>query len=313
MFRQIVLPISLASTILLAACVAPTPLGGAQAANSSSAKLNVVATFSILGDLVKNVAGDNIELRTLVGPDADTHTFEPIPADGVALSSANVIFENGFGFETWLDDLYASSGSKARRVVVTEGLTAGVIGVGDEAGETDPHAWQDVTYTMSMVNLIRDALVKEDSANAETYTANAAAYLNQLSELDQYITQQVATIPTAHRKLVTNHDALGYFAQRYGFEIIGTALGTGSTDTGDPSAADIARLVDEVRNAGVPAIFTENVENSKVIEQVASEAGVVVGQPLYTDALSQPGSEGDTYLKMMHHNINAIVAGLRGE
>ncbi len=303
MFRQTTLFFS-ALALLLAACGSPatsTPTGN---------RLSVIATFSILGDLVQNVGGDKIEVRTLVGPDADTHTFTPSPADGAAITEASLIFENGLGFESWLNDLYLASGSKAKRIVVTEGVIPGEIAIGDEAGETDPHAWQDVTYVINMIAIIRDTLVNEDPANAGTYQNNADSYLKQLNELDQYIKNQVAALPPERRKLVTNHDALGYFAKRYGFAIVGKAISSVSTEASDPSAADMAKLVEEVKNAGVPTIFTENVENSKVIEQVASEAGVVVGQPLYTDALGRPGSEGDSYLKMMRHNIEAIVSGL---
>lgn len=305
MFRKLAL-FSTIVLLLITACG-----GAAPTAPAAGNKLKVVATFSILGNLVQNVGGDKIELRVLVGPDADTHTFEPSPADGAALTDASVVFEDGLGFESWLSDLYSASGSKAKRVVVTKGVTPGVIAIGDEVGKTDPHAWQDVAYVINMVTIIRDTLASEDPANAEAYKNSADPYLKQLSDLDQYIKDQVATLPLERRKLVTNHDALGYFAKRYGFEIIGNAISSVSTEAGDPSAEQIARLVDEVKSANVPAIFTENIENSKIIEQVARESGVVIGQPLYTDALGQPGSEGDTYLKMMRHNIDAIVSGLK--
>jgi len=291
-------------SFLAAAC-------GALPGAASGAKLNVVATFSILGNLVQTVGGDAIQVHTLVGPDGDTHTYEPIPADGVALANANLIFENGLGFETWLDKLYTASGSKAKRVVVTGSVTPGKITIGDEAGAADPHTWQDVTYAIGMVNIIRDTLVAQDPAHASAYQANATAYLGQLQELDRYIQQQAASLPADRRKLVTNHDALDYFAKRYGFQVIGNALGSVSTEASEPSAAEIAKLTDEIKSAGVPAIFTENIENSAVINQVAQEAGVKVAPPLYTDALGQPGTAGDTYLKMMRYNIDTIVAALK--
>jgi zinc/manganese transport system substrate-binding protein len=292
--------------LVLAGCGAPSA-----GATTSSARLNVVATFSLLGDLVQTVAGDNIQLHTLVGPDGDTHTYEPIPADGVALAQANVIFENGLGFETWLDKLYTASASKAKRVVVTAGVTPGKIAIGDAAGQTDPHAWQDVTYSMGMVNIIRDTLVAQDPAHVAAYQANAAVYLKQLQDLDTYIQQQSNTLAADRRKLVTNHDALGYFASRYGYQVIGDVLGSVSTEASEPSASEIAKLIDEIKGAGVPAIFTENVENSAVISQVAQEAGVKVAPPLYTDALGKPGTTGDSYLKMMRYNIDTIVAALK--
>ena len=288
---------------LLAACRGP--------ATSTSGRLKVVATFSILGDITRQVAGDNVELRTLVGPDGDTHTFEPIPADAVALANANLIFEDGLGFETWLDKLYTASDSKALRVVVTNGIQPGQIGIGDEAGSTDPHAWQDVSYGMLMATIIRDTLVAQDPPHAAAYQANAAAYLAQLQTLDADIQQQANSLPPERRKLVTNHDALGYFARRYGFEVVGSALGSVSTEASEPSAAELARLTEEIRGAGVPAIFTENIENDAVIRQVADEAGVKVAPPLYTDALGLPGTEGDSYIKMMRYNIETIVEALK--
>jgi ABC-type Zn uptake system ZnuABC Zn-binding protein ZnuA len=302
--RRFFCSLAFALSLLAAAC-GPTPHP------ASSGKLKVVATFSILGDLVKNVAGDKIDLFILVGPDGDTHTYEPTPADDKTLAAADLIFENGLGFESWLDKLYTASAAKAKRIVVTQGVQPGKIAIGQEAGATDPHAWQDVTYAMRMVTLIRDGLVQADPANAKVYQDNAQAYLDQLKVLDQYILSQAGWLPAARRKLVTNHDALGYFAQRYGFQVIGTALSSVSTEAGDPSAADLAKLVNEIKHAGVPAIFTENVENSAVIDQVAQEAGVKVGPLLYTDALGQPGTAGETYLKMMRYNIDAIVPALR--
>jgi zinc/manganese transport system substrate-binding protein len=304
--RRVTHPLLLLS-FLLAACGA-IPSGASPPANAT---LNVVATFSILGDLVQAVAGDNIQLHTLVGPDGDTHTYEPIPADEVALVQSNLIFENGLGFETWLGKLYAASGSKARRVVVTTGVTTGQIAIGDAAGQTDPHAWQDVTYAMGMVNVIRDTLAAQDPAHAAAYQANAAAYLKQLQDLDGYIQQQSSTLPAARRNLVTNHDALGYFAKRYGYQVIGDVLGSVSTEASSPSAAELAKLSDEIKSAQVPAIFTENIENSAVINQVAQEAGVKVAPPLYTDALGKPGTPGETYLKMMRYDVDTIVAALK--
>ena len=294
-------------SLLLAAC-GPLSTAGTPAAGSI---LNVVATFSILGDLVRAVAGDNVQLHTLVGPDGDTHTYEPIPADGVALAQANLVFENGLGFEIWLNKLYTASGSTARRVMVTTGVTPGKIAIGGEAGSTDPHAWQDVTNAMSMVGIIRDSLAAQDPTHAAAYQANAAAYLKQLQELDAYIQQQATTLPAERHKLVTNHDTLGYFAARYGFQVMGDVLGSVSTEASEPSAAEIARLIDEIKGAQVPAIFTENIENAAVIRQVAQEAGVTVAPPLYTDALGKPGTAGDSYLKMMRYNIDAIVAALK--
>jgi len=161
------------------------------------------------------------------------------------------------------------------------------------------------------VKHIRAALAGADAANAAVYQANAEAYIAQLTELDGYIRAQIDTVPPERRKLVTNHDALGYFAKAYGFTLLGDALGSVSTEAAEPSAAQIAAVSDSIRREGVPAVFTENIEGSRVIEQIAKEAGVKVAAPLYTDALGPAGSDGATYLQMMRYNVDVIVSALR--
>lgn len=295
----------LALLILLSACSTPTPASATQA----SGKLQVVATHSILGDLVKNVAGDAVELHVLVGPDGDAHTYEPPPADLITLSNTSLLFENGLGFEPWLDKLYTSSGSKAERVVVTAAIEPLHFAEGDEVGELDPHVWHDVSNAISMVEVIRDALVKADSSNAEMYRINAETYLGQLRDLDAWVREQVQTIPVEHRKLVTNHDTFGYFAHAYDFEVIGSAFG--ATTEGETSAAQIAALVQQIRDARVPTIFAENIANTDLLDQVAQEAGVKVGPPLYSDALGRPGTDGETYLKMIRYNVGVFADSLK--
>ncbi len=284
---------------------------GQPPAPNTSGKIKVVATFSILGDWVKAVAGDKTDLVVLVGADADAHDFEPTPTDSKAIANAKIIFENGLGFEHWLDKLYQSSGSKATRVAATEGVIPLKIENGKEAGEIDPHVWQDVKNAISAIHLIRDALMKADPKNAEAYQTNAESYLKELETLDQFIVDQVKTLPNARRKLVTNHDTFGYFAKRYGFTMIGSALSSVTTEAGDPSAADLAKVVIEIKDAKVPVIFAENVKNSKVMEQIANEANVKLGATLFTDALSSEKSEGTTYLKMMRYNATTIVNSLK--
>jgi ABC-type Zn uptake system ZnuABC Zn-binding protein ZnuA len=306
------------AAVLLAGLVLATgcgPQGGARVG-----KLKVVATFSVLGDFVRNVAGDRVELVTLVGPDGDAHTFEPAPSDGVALAKADVIFENGVGLEPWLDGLYSSTQSKAERVVLTQELSLLKAdepegekrkGGKEEHGDYDPHVWHDAQNAVRMVEAIRDALARLDPDNADAYKDAAADYVKQLRDLDRWVVEQVATVSPANRKLVTNHDTFGYFSKHYGVELLGTALGSLSTETGDPSAASFARLCESIKAAKVPAIFAENVQNPKLMERLAQEAGVRLGPELYTDALGEPGSEGDTYLKMMRHNVTAIVGQLK--
>lgn len=295
MLRKIIFTLALSATLGLTAC------GNSAATVPANDRLQVIATYSILGDILQNVGGDRIALRTLVGPNGDTHTFQPSPADSAALADSALIFENGLGFEPWGDDLYAASGSSAPRVVVTEGL---------ELNKFDPHVWHSVTNVIQMTENIRAALIKADAANAVSYTQNADAYLTQLQALDAWIFKQVQTLPEARRKLVTTHDTFGYFAERYGFEIIGTALASASTESADPSATEIAALVEKIKAAGVPALFAENISNPKLMAQIADEAGVALAPSLYTDALGVPGSAGDTYLRLMRYNVTTIVTAL---
>ena len=292
--------------------------------------LQAVASFSILGDLVEKVGGDAVEVTTLIGPGVDAHTYDPAPADLVVLAEANVIFENGLGFEPWLDRFYESTQPPGTRIVVSEGITprkpgtdddqqpagnAGDEPEGDEErapGEFDPHVWLDVTNAIHMVGAIRDALAAADPTNAELYEANAAAYISELEALDAAIREQVATLPETRRTLITSHDNLGYFADAYGFTVLGNVFGSLSTDAGDPSARDIATLIGQIEEAGVPAIFAENVANPDLMESLAAEAGVALAPPLYTDALGPEGSPGETYIGMMQSNITTIVDALKG-
>ena len=288
--------------------------------------LQVVASFSILGDLVKNVGGEAVAVTTLIGPGVDAHTYDPAPADLVVLTKADVIFENGLGFEPWLDRFFASAEPSGARMVVTEGITPREAGAdehegeaqveedgADEHGQFDPHVWHDVANVIVMAGNIRDALVTADPARAELYEANAAAYIAELEALDASIREQVGTLPEERRKLVTSHDTFGYFADAYGFDVLGTALGSLSTEAGDPSARDIATLITEIEEAGVPAIFAENVANPDLMESIAAEAGVSLAPPLYTDALGPQGSPGETYIGMMQSNVTTIVDALSGD
>ena len=291
----------------LAACGGSNPTAGSSSGEpAAGGKLRVIATFSILGDLVRHVGGDLGALTTFVPPGADAHTFEPSPADSVALAEAAVVVENGVGFEPWLPDLLTASGSRAARIEVSRGI--GLLQAG-EAGELDPHVWQDAGNTMRMVENIRDGLVQADPANAAAYRTNAETYLRELKELDAFVVERVAALPPERRKLVTTHDTFGYFARRYGFEIVGTAVGV-STEAADPSAATIAALVEQIKAAGVPAIFTESMTSGSLMERVAREAGVVVAPTLYTDSLGAAGSPGDSYVSMMRYNVETIVTAL---
>ena len=294
--------------LILAGC-------GAGGGESGDGPVEVVATYSILGDLIENVGGGGVELTTLVGPNGDAHTFEPAPSDNAELAEADVVFENGLGFEPWLDDLYGSSGSGARRVVVTRDVE--IRPVADQAhaeehgaSETDPHVWHDVNNAVVMVEEIRDALSEADPKNAEAYEKNAEKYVSELEALDADVRRRVESIPEENRVLFTSHDTFGYFAARYGFEV-DTALASVSTETGDPAAGETADLVEEVEASGVPAIFGENISDPGVMEGIAAEAGVELAPALYTDALGVPGSEGDTYVRMVRYNVSTMSEALR--
>ena len=306
----------LALLLLTPPSFAQTPVSGEP--------VQAVASFSILGDLVKNVGGEAVAVTTLIDPGVDAHTYDPAPVDLVVLAEADVIFENGLGFEPWLDGFFESTQPPGTRVVLTEGITPREVGedadgheevadAGHEHGQFDPHVWHDVANVIILVGNIRDALVATDPARAELYEANAAAYIVELEALDASIREQVGTLPPERRKLVTSHDTFGYFADAYGFEVIGTALGSISTEAGDPSARDIAMLITQIEEAGVPAIFAENVANPDLMESIAAEAGVVLAPPLYTDALGPQGSPGDTYVGMMQSNVTTIVDALSGD
>lgn len=298
-----VLSMSVVSAALVA-CALPA----ATDVPSVSSNLKVIATFSFIGAFVQNVGGDKVEVITLVGPDSDVHDFEPVPSDSGRLAEAQIIFENGLTLETWLDNLYTSAESKAMRVVVSEGITPRK---GEEQGEFDPHVWQNPQNAVVMIKNIAAALVKADAANASTYAANADAYVAKLEALDKEIAAMVEQIPADERKIVTSHDALGYFAEQYGFTVVGSVIPALSTEAGDPTAQDVAKIVDAIKAEGVKAIFLESMANPKLVERVAQEAGVKVGPELFTDALGAPGSAGGTYIEALRFNAKTLVELLK--
>ncbi|HEY3289724.1 MAG TPA: zinc ABC transporter substrate-binding protein [Anaerolineae bacterium] len=297
-----------ALTLVVSGCTAvPAPA----APKGVQRRPMVMATFSILGDMVHHIGGDLVDLKTLVGPGSDVHEFEPSPSDALNMRNADVIVENGLGLESWLNRLYVSSGSQARRVAASNGIPVRSRTANGNT-ESDPHVWQDVHNAISMTLTIRDALADADPVHASAYQSNAASYIVQLQTVDHDIQTEVNRLPMASRKLVTSHDALGYFAARYGFEITGSLLGTVATASGDPSAKEFAQLVRDIKAAGVRAVFVESVTNKDAMDRLAQEAGVIVGPELYTDSLGETGSEGATYISAMSHNAHAIVSALLG-
>lgn len=280
-------------------------------ASAASRGLHVVVTTSIIEDLVQNVAGQNATLTVLAGAHSDPHTYEPKPEDNVKIAQADIIFENGLYLEPWMDKLYKTSQSQAQRVVVSAGVplikSPNYRHEKAMASEYDPHVWHDVSNVRLMVKTIRDIFVKVDPPRAQEYQRNAELYDQALMELDQWIATQVAHIPQERKKLVTSHDTFEYFARRYGFTIIGTVIGSATTEASDPSALEMTRLIKEIRLSGIKTIFLENAANPQLVKTLAREAGIQVAPELYADALGASG----TYIQMMRTNVRTIVEALQ--
>jgi zinc/manganese transport system substrate-binding protein len=294
-------------------------------------KLKVIATFSILGDVVANVGGDRIEVTTLVGPDGDAHVFQPSPADAEAVAGAQVIVANGLGFEGWMDRLTEASGTEAALITAADGVTPIAFGEeehehaegeahdqdhakeeagheGHDHGAFDPHAWQSVTNVALYVGNIERGLAAADPAGAETYKANAAAYLAELDALDAEIRAAVATLAEDRRTVVTSHDAFGYFAASYGLTFVAPQ---GVSTEAEASAQDVAALITQIKEAGITAVFVENIADRRLLDQIAAETGAAIGGTLYSDALSAANGPAGTYLTMMRHNLGQLVAALQ--
>ncbi len=304
-------PTTAAPTTVAATSVAPTTAASATTVVAPATKLKVVATTTQVGDFVKNVGGNRIELITILKPNADPHDYEPTADDSKALASAQIVFTNGIGLDEWLDKLIQNSGTKAKKVVTSDGIKPRP-GEGEEEKEGDPHIWFSVDNVKVMVDNISKGLSGLDAAGAAVYQANVTAYKEQLDKLDKDIKVQIATIPEADRKLVTNHDAFGYYLDRYGIKFIGSVIPSFDS-TAEPSAKDLADLVVKIKAEKVKAIFTESSLNPKLEQQIAAQAGIKIFSNLYGDTLGDAGSDGDTYIKMMQTNTKNIVAGLTGK
>jgi zinc/manganese transport system substrate-binding protein len=263
----------------------------------ADSRLKVVATFSILGDLVQSVGGDKVDVSVLVGPDTDAHTYQPRPSDARTLAQAQVLVSNGLGFEGWIDRLAEAAGFKGKRIVAAAGT----------AQASDPHCWQDVACTRRYVSAIADGLADADPPNAAAYRARAAEVDKRLAELDRWIRSEIDRVPAARRKAITSHDSFGYFARAYG---VSFSAPRGYTTDSEPTARDVANLIRQVRAEKIKALFIENMTNPAMINEIARDTGATVGPRLYSDALSKPGGPADTYEAMMRHNTTALVAGM---
>ncbi len=265
-------------------------------------KIDVVASFSILGDLVKNVGGDRVTVTTLVGPNGDAHVYTPSPQDAKKITDARLVVVNGLGFEGWLPRLVKSAGGQAVIVTASDGIAER-----DMGARTDPHAWQSVANAKAYVSNIREALVAVDPAGAATYKANAAAYRAKLDALDAEVRAAVATIPEARRQVISTHDAFGYFADAYGISFV--APQGVSTDS-EPSAQDLAKIITQVKAAKIPAVFLENISDPRLMRRIAADTGAKIGGTLYSDSLTAENGEAATYIDMVRHNIKALTSAL---
>jgi len=285
------------------------PLSAAQ--DVPQGKIKAVATFSILGDLVRNVGGERLEIATLVGPNGDAHVYSPSPADAKKLAAANVVFVNGLGLEGWMTRLVAASGTKAPMIVATKGITARRMEDEDKPGRavTDPHAWQSIADAKIYVANIRDGLIAVDPAGKAVYEANSAAYLAKLDDLEKEVKAAIASIPPDRRKIITTHDAFGYFGAAYGMAFIAPE---GVSTESEPSAKDVAKIITQIRKQKIPAVFLENVTDPRLLQRIAHETGAVIGGTLYSDALSEATGPAATYIDMMRHNIRELAKALIG-
>ena len=265
-------------------------------------RMNVVASFSILGDFVRNVGGERVSVTTLVGPDGDVHVYTPAPADAKKIADAKLVVINGLGLEGWLPRLVQSAGSKATLVTASQGITPRRLG-----SDADPHAWQSVANARIYVANIRDALVAADPASAEIYRANAERYLTKLDVLEREVREAIAQIPQTRRKVISTHDAFGYFAAAYGIEFIAPQ---GVSTESEVSARDIARIITQVRAAKIPAVFLENISDDRLMRRISTETGARIGGTLFSDSLTGEKGDAPTYIDMVRHNIKALTSAL---
>ncbi len=286
---------------------------GLAAPSAAQTPVKAVASFSILGDMVRAVGGQRVTVTTLVGPDGDAHVFQPTPGDARAVAESKVVFVNGLGFEGWMERLTQSAGFKGPVIVAATGIQPQKMKGEDEKtngrGAFDPHAWQDLRNALTYADNIEKGLAAADPAGAEMFKANAAAYKKQLTELDAWVKGEIASVPKPKRRVVTSHDAFGYFASAYGVQFL-APVGV-STDA-EPSAKGVAALIRQIKSTKITALFVENITNPRMIEQIGKETGVKPGPRIYSDALSKPGEPADTYLKMFRHNVAALKAAMLG-
>lgn len=295
---------SLLVLMVLTGCAGQTAAQPADLAQAG--QLQVLASLDFLADLTRQVAGERAAVSSLIPAGLDPHAFEPAPQDVARVAASQVLVINGGGLEAWLEGVLTNAGGERLVVTASQGLAPRAADDADEHPEGDPHFWLDPVLAKTYVANIRDGLAKADPSGAEIFAANAEAYLRQLDELDAWIRAQVETIPPERRLLVTNHESFGYFADRYGFTVVGAVVPSVSSSA-SPTAQDLAQLINQIRQSGAPAVFLESGSNPELAGQVAAETGAQVVEGLLTHSFG-PGAED--YIGMMRWNVNLIVDAL---
>jgi zinc/manganese transport system substrate-binding protein len=293
-------PLLLPSLLALAFGLAVAGCGDDDAGGGG--EVGAVATTTIVGDLVRSVGGERVELDTLVPADADPHDYEPRPSDAVALADADVVVKSGGDLDEWLDELIESAGGDAPEVTLLDSV---------RAIDDDPHWWQDPRNAILAVAAVRDTLAEADPEARRTYARNAAAYVRELRRLDGEIAHCMQSVPEGRRKLVTTHDSLGYLAERYDIEVVGAVIPSLSTQA-QPSAKDVDALVEQIEEERVEAIFPEVAVSQRLERAISRESGADVGRELWTDSLGGDGSGAETYLDAMRANADALAEGMSG-
>jgi ABC-type Zn uptake system ZnuABC Zn-binding protein ZnuA len=297
-FKSTTLTIILAA-LFLAAC--------GSVSKSSGGALRVLASTTFLADITQNIAGDRVAVESLLPIGSDPHSYQAAPVDVAKIAESNLLILNGLEYETFIESLLQNAGGERLIVEATAGLSPRV-DAGSEHG-VDPHMWLDPNLVVTYVENIRDGLIKVDAKGAETYKTNADAYIVQLKDLDTWIVEQVNTIPVERRLLVTNHEALGYFAERYGFEVTGSVIPSFSSNAA-PSAREMASLIDVIKKISAPAIFLDIADNNTLAQQIADETSVKIIDDLHLESLTS-GPPADTYIDMMKYNVSRIVEALK--
>jgi zinc/manganese transport system substrate-binding protein len=289
---------------LLTLCMCLSLLSGTPA--NAAEPVPIVASFSILGDLVHQIGGDRVSVDTLVGPEEDAHVFDPAPRDAARLAAAKLVVINGLGFEGWIDRLIKASGGVPRLVIASVGVSSHRALI-DGREMTDPHAWQDVSNVRIYARNIADALISIDPEGGNVYRANLTRFDADLAALDNEIHSAISAIPPERRKIVTTHDAFGYFALAYGVEMIAPQ---GVSTEAEASAKDVARIIRQVKSEKIPAVFLENISDPRLAARIAAESGARIGGKLYSDALSKENASAGTYIAMMKANIRELTKAL---